>query len=263
MFKKPWLRAARLTALAAGALLGVDAGMAQAPPPAVELPPQYEVEVLVFAYRDFDPNEERFAQSLNGLDGETLREVPVFDDSNFGPLSGSSTLPQTPALDGQALPIDPLAEALRVRPLRPEELELGSTFNRLKAISGYEAVLHGGWIQPGLPETEAQPFDLALLGAMNPRGTVKVHLSRFLHVTLDLTLERPGAASNAPTEVRPTPLGDGLAEVTFGPRYHLSSTRSVRSGELHYFDHPAFGVLVRVTPVPTQDASTPGRRPAA
>jgi hypothetical protein len=253
------LVASRVTALVAGALFAAQLAIAQAPPPAVELPPQYEVEVLVFAYRDFDPNEERFAQNLNGLDGETLREVPVFDDSNFGLLSGDSTLPQTPPpLDGQAQPIDPLAEALRVRPLRPEELELGSTFNRLKAISAYEAVLHGGWIQPGLAETEAQPFDLALLGAMNPRGTVKVHLSRFLHITLDLTLERPNAASNAPT-----PTGDGLSEVTFGPRYHLSTTRSVRSGELHYFDHPAFGVLVRVTPVPTQEVSTPGRRPAA
>jgi len=258
MRKVPWLSASRLTALAAGALLAAEIASAQAPPQAVEVPPQYEVEVLVFAYRDFDPSEERFAQNLNSLDGEALREVPVFDDSNFRPLSGNPTLPQTPQLNGQALPIDPLAEALRVRPLRPEELELGSTFNRLKAISGYEAVLHGGWIQPGLPESEAQPFNLALLGAMNPRGTVKVHLSRFLHITLDLTLERPSAASNAPT-----PVGDGLNEVTFGPRYHLSTTRGVRSGELHYFDHPAFGVLVRVTPVPTQDASAPGRRPAA
>ena len=37
--------------------------------------------------------------------------------------------------------------------------------------------------------------------------------------------------------------------------------RNARSNELHYFDHPAFGVLVRVTPLPAQDAS--GRRPAA
>lgn len=254
-----WFSASRLTAPVAGALLAAELALAQAPSPAVDVPPQYEVEVLVFAYRDFDPSEERFAQTLNSLDGEALREVPVFDDSNFGPLSGDpGTLSQAPPAGDQTLPIDPLAEALRVRPLMPEELELGTTFNRLKAISAYEAVLHGGWIQPGLAETEAQPFDLALLGAMNPRGTVKVHLSRFLHITLDLTLERPNAASNAPT-----PIGDGLSEVTFGPRYHLSTTRSVRSGELHYFDHPAFGVLVRVTPVPTQEVSTPGRRPAA
>ena len=265
--RKPWLRASHLVALAAGVLLAAEAGIAQAPPPppALELPPQYEVEVLVFAYRDFDPNEERFTQSLNGLGSEltTLREVPVFDDSNFGPLSSNSTLPQASPLNGQGFNVDALAEALRVRPLRPEELELGSTYSRVKGISAYEALLHGGWIQPGLPDTEAQPFDLALLGAMNPRGTVRVHLSRFLHITLDLTLERPGAASNASSQAAALPLGDGLNELTLTPRYRLTATRSVRSGELHYFDHPAFGVLVRVTPLPTQDASQPGRRPAA
>jgi hypothetical protein len=101
---------------------------------------------------------------------------------------------------------------------------------------------------------------LALLGTMNPRGTVRVHLSRFLHITLDLTLERPGSAADAGV---PTQFGDGLNELTLAPRYHLKATRSARSGELHYFDHPAFGVLVRVTPVPTEDAASPGNRPAA
>ena len=55
--------------------------------------------------------------------------------------------------------------------------------------------------------------------------------------------------------------GDGLDELVLAPRYHLVAERNARSNELHYFDHPAFGVLVRVTPLPAQDAS--GRRPAA
>ena len=59
----------------------------------------------------------------------------------------------------------------------------------------------------------------------------------------------------------PSPRTTALGELAFAPRYRLVATRNVRSGELHYFDHPAFGVLVRVTPVPTQDAQ--GRRPAA
>jgi hypothetical protein len=254
---KPCSRPSHLAALAVGALLAATTGVAQDPPPAIELPPQYEVEILVFAYRDFDPNEERFVPSIDGLGPlEPFREAPVFDESNFGPLSRSPT----PSQLGQPLSVDPLTEALRVRPLRPEELELGSTFSRLKAISAYDALLHGGWIQPGLPETEAQPFDLASLGAMNPRGTVRVHLSRFLHITLDLTLERPSSVTDVNLA---TSFGDGLNELTLAPRYHLRATRSARSGELHYFDHPAFGVLVRVTPVPTQDASQSGRRPAA
>jgi hypothetical protein len=80
-------------------------------------------------------------------------------------------------------------------------------------------------------------------------------LSRFLHITLDLTYQAADAATSS--------LGssDGLDEIVLAPQYRLTATRSARSTELHYFDHPAFGVLVRITPVPAPDGS--GRRPAA
>jgi hypothetical protein len=90
---------------------------------------------------------------------------------------------------------------------------------------------------------------------VNPRGTIRVHLGRFLHITLDLTYQTGAAATVGLTA------NDGLGEVAFAPRYRLQTTRNARSGEVHYFDHPAFGVLVRVTPVPGQN--TGGRRPAA
>ena len=75
------------------AVLAVSAAaLAQAPaPPAAEpqLPPQYEVEILVFENLNFDPTEERFEATPNGFadDAAALREVPVFDDTNFGPLA--------------------------------------------------------------------------------------------------------------------------------------------------------------------------------
>ena len=115
--------------------------------------------------------------------------------------------------------------------------------------------MHTGWVQPGLPEADAEAFDLGVLGIVNPSGTIRVHLTRFLHITLDLTYQAGAAPTPGPTT------NDGLDELVFAPRYHLVATRNVRSGELHYFDHPAFGVLVRITPVPAQDAQ--GRRPAA
>jgi hypothetical protein len=139
--------------------------------------------------------------------------------------------------------------------LRPEELKLGTEYRRLRNLAAYEPLVHVGWTQPGLPEGEAEPFDLKTLGIFNPRGTVRVHLSRFLHITLDLTYQ--GSAESGPG----ASAGDGLSEIAVAPQYRLSATRSARSNELHYFDHPAFGVLVRVTPVPAPDGA--GRRPAA
>jgi hypothetical protein len=87
-----------------------------------------------------------------------------------------------------------------------------------------------------------------------------VHLSRFLHITLDLTYQ--GKELGAATPAGGAPVTDGLDEIALAPEYRLKAARSARSNELHYFDHPAFGVLVRITPVPTQDTAG-GRRPAA
>lgn len=248
----------RLTALFTGALLTGSAALAQAPAPPstptptaaeLNLPPRYEVEIIVFAHRDFDPTEERFEYAPHGFDYEQaapLREVPIFDEATLAP-------PPEPVL-----PVDPVealrAEALKTRVLAPAELKLGNEYRRLVSSRAYEPLLHAAWVQPGLPEAEATPFHLKTLGVLNPSGTVKVHLSRFLHVTLDLTYQSSSSTAPAAASL------DGLDEIVVGQKYRLSATRSARSGELHYFDHPVFGVLVRVTPVPMQGDSG---RPAA
>jgi hypothetical protein len=239
------------------AALATTAALAQAPlPPAAEPAPlpRYEVEIIVFANRDFDPTEEHFDLAPNGFEdaAATLREVPVFDDTTFAP--GTAPLPPVEPFT----PLDPVAaaraEALLVRPLLPEELKLGNEYRKLRALGAYEPLVHLGWVQPGLPEEDSVPFDLKSVGVLNPRGTVRVHLIRYLHITLDLTYQAAAATPQAGSS-------DGLDEIATAPQYRLMTTRRVTSGELHYFDHPAFGVLVRVTPVPTQDGS--GRRPAA
>jgi peptidoglycan-binding protein CsiV len=251
-----------ILAFVAASIACATGAQAQAPqaPAADPAPiPRYEVEVIVFAHRDFDPTEESFDQTLNGFDGApaALREVPSFDESTFAPRDA----PQTSVFEPLA-EVDPLAaeraEAQRVRPLRPDELKLGVEYRKLRAISAYEPLVHAGWVQPGLPETDAVPIDLGTLGVLNPRGTVRVHLSRFLHITLDLTYQAKGSA---PATTATRPVGDGLDEIVLAPQYRLRATRSARSNELHYFDHPAFGVLVRVTPVPAEASG--GRRPAA
>jgi hypothetical protein len=250
-----------------------------APPQPEEAVPQYQVEVLIFAHRDFDRGEEQFAHEIDTqppLRREELREPPVFDDTNFGPLAqveppGGAPLEQVPAL-GQELgtgaagteTADPLAAGeneFRFRLLQPEELQLTSQYRIIERNSqAYVPLLHGGWVQPGLPESESRPIDLTMLGATNPTGSIRLYLSRFLHVDLDLSYQD---AEAPPPAVAPA-FGDELAEVTLPPRYRLVADRPARSNELHYFDHPAFGVLVRVTPVPEEPApGTPGTRPAA
>jgi hypothetical protein len=246
-----------ILAFVAASIAWATGAQAQAPraPAEPELPTRYEVEVIVFAHRDFDGTEERFDRTLNGFGdaAATLREAPVFDESTFAPR-GAPQAPFEPLAEVDASAAE-RAEALRVRPLRPDELKLGNEYRKLRAIAAYEPLVHVGWVQPGLAEADAVPMDLGTLGVLNPRGTVGVHLIRYLHVTLDLTYQAPLSTTPAQSSV------DGLDEIILAPQYRLTTTRRVSSGELHYFDHPAFGVLVRVSPVPVPDAS--GRRPAA
>jgi hypothetical protein len=242
------MRSLTLLSVFAALVVQGSGAVGQAVPPP---PPQYEVEVIVFVNRDFDPAEEAFDQSLAGLPeaafGEA-REAPVFDESMFDAAPIPEAAPVPPAA-----PEAPVEDPLQVRTLRADELKLGAEYRRLRALAAYVPLLHTGWVQPGLPENQAIPFDLATVGALNPRGTIRVHLSRFLHVTLDLTYRGQETSIEASA---------GLMELGVAPRYRLRATRNVRSGELHYFDHPAFGVLVRVTPRAAQDARSP-QSPAA
>ena len=230
------------------------AGPAVAQPAAAPTPPipQYQVEIIVFAHREFDAGEERFAQDLAPLRADqNLLEVPLY-------VEPSPPLAPDPATVAQPEPA-PGDDPLAFRLLAPEQLQLNTEYRKLTNGGAYRTVLHAGWVQPGLPEDQAKPFDLTLLGVTNPRGNVRVYLSRFLHVSLDISYQDATATTAATVE----PLANELREVALAPRYRLVTERQTRSGELHYFDHPAFGVLVKVTPVQPTNSGSTGRRPAA
>jgi hypothetical protein len=222
--------------------------------------PRFMVEIIVFANRDFDPGEERFAQEFAPIQvgqTEVLPDLPIVEEPDLQPAPESPAVTEREAESAPAAELAPAEDPLAVRIMAPEELALGNEFRRLTNLSAYHPLVHAGWVLPGLPEEQSVAFDLGSLGVTNPRGTVRVYLSRFLHVSLDLTYQ-DGADSAVPTS-------DGeLKEISLAPRYRLVTQRQVRSGELHYFDHPAFGVLVKITPVPVEtDTSSAGRRPAA
>ncbi len=135
----------------------------------------------------------------------------------------------------------------RFRLLQPDELELTGSYARLRAIDAYTPLFHSGWVQEGPPEEEAQPVDVTLLGSTNPKGTITLYLSRFLHLIIDLRyyVETWRPPSTLPTQTE-------LKELELVPRYELVLERRIRSGQLNYFDHPAFGVLVVIRPHPEE-----------
>lgn len=111
-------------------------------------------------------------------------------------------------------------------------MTLNSVASRMHRASGNPVQLtHMLWRQPALSKNDATPVYISgktKIGTLV--GTAKVSARRYLHLDLDLLLE----SSNGPAP-------NGL--------YRMQAHRRMRSGELHYIDHPAMGVLVRITRV--------------
>ncbi|OOZ42049.1 hypothetical protein BOW53_01565 [Solemya pervernicosa gill symbiont] len=141
---------------------------------------------------------------------------------------------------------------------------------------GFRPLLHTAWTQPVLAASEAQPVRLiSPTEDQNNRivGTLRVTLSRYLHVESDLLYIVGGKEEGAVGEFGAKPLvmesapiesdystleaneSDYAAEaiVLSGERFRMKQKRRLRSKELHYFDHPRFGMLIQITPVEAKE----------
>ena len=189
--------------------------------------------------------------------------LPGPDTTDLDPLGGDAADPGAIDADEPA-PANP-APRPTFRILRADELELRGAVLQLQRDADYTPLAHGGWVQPAYPPEQAVPVDISLLGTVNPVGTVQLHLSRFLHVTADLLYRAPPVLP----PLQAAQAGDGvLSELKLPLRYALRIQRRVRSGDIHYLDHPAIGLLVIVRPQPvevqdTDDPLSPPRGPAA
>jgi hypothetical protein len=127
--------------------------------------------------------------------------------------------------------------------LEPADLKLTAACDKLKRLDAYTVLVHGGWIQEGLPEEGAPEIDMSLFGDPRVSGTLRFYLGRYAHVTAAIDYHASTDASSPLRTVSP-----GIHEESTSSRrmFELRQTRRMRSGELHYFDHPAFGLLVTV-----------------
>ena len=151
--------------------------------------------------------------------------------------------------------------------LTPEQLTLTEVHERLVALDAYRPVLWGGWTQAVLEE-EATPFiALRRLGnlPLDFEGNLKLYVSRFLHLIVDVGMEEQVASPDdvifSSPDVRSDSRFDRNYEEDYqsdvGERayrsqpqtivnYRIIDDRIMKSGDTRYFDHPKFGILVKV-----------------
>ena len=79
-------------------------------------------------------------------------------------------------------------------------------------------------------------------------GSLRLVVSRYLHAELDLLYRDPSPDPATRTYRQPGLLVPEGGERQLPAGFRLETSRRMRSGEIHYIDHPRFGVLVFVNP---------------
>lgn len=125
----------------------------------------------------------------------------------------------------------------------PETWTLARAASRL-SNEGYRIIDHAAWHQDALERGANKPL-LVQFGQSHPgsrfevEGTVVLSSARFLH--LDIDLWKSIEPNESPTEI------DQLPRLLY---YSMQESRRLTLGKTHYFDHPKFGLLVRIQRLP-------------
>lgn len=134
-------------------------------------------------------------------------------------------------------------------PLAVNQQQLHGVFARLKQLSSYTPLLHGGWIQPA--EETNTPKGVKIVRQINLRqleGSITFNRSSYLHLDIDLQLsEFTPLIHNA--------VGTADDAINSPTLYRLKESRRVKTAESNYFDHPRFGVITLVKAIDSPQAA--------
>ena len=230
----------------------------------------YEVEIIVFSHQA-DP----------GQDGEVWPEVEL-------PASLEQAIVLAPPLDSEASiegsdgtgePEQPDGLVTPYQMLSGDQLKMDAFDGRLVRAADFTPLIHAAWRQPAFPRGVSMPLRIhweqevpeeaplpeeeALITppqmpesgddaeevsdtpSPSLTGTLTVSVNRYLHLDVDLYYQ-PEVADDE--EAGTFNLFDMFAEEETPRVYRMHQSRRMRSSEIHYLDHPRFGLIVQVTP---------------
>jgi hypothetical protein len=230
----------------------------------------YQVEVIVF----FNNNEDAMATE-QWPDLETL---PDFRDAKSLFVAQPESSP-----DLTEEPLNELVtgEPLAFQSLLPQDLEMSEIYRLLTDLSAYSPVLHVGWRQPALDGSLAHRVYISDK-PRSPANFNSTSIESMGHPIVERRVERSGLNRNSEPnyylsdestithdgnsprlDLIPDPMVEGEIQIRIGRVLYISTDfvkyngvspvrikeqRQVKLREIHYFDHPLFGVLVQVTP---------------
>ena len=195
----------------------------------------YQVEVVVFKHLE--------AMTAGGEQWPELMSLPAFGRAMELIVDLPEMSDEPPPLEGEdAADAGPIAFKL----LERAERRLTAVERRLRLSREYKPLIFAAWRQPSFGVSRAK----------------RIYLSDVKRRRLGDAV-RAGGASEDQITLASTPQVEGIVRVKIGHLLHvdvdflyyhegtpvrLTETRKLKLNELHYFDHPLFGVIVQVSP---------------
>lgn len=220
----------------------------------------YQVEAIIFEHTSPDSGNE-YWDSEPGLVPLTDSVIPVHEIIHETELNaGDEVLVENPP---------PRLVPYMLLPAKKYRLE--GVYQSLRQSREFRPIYHVSWQQPAVDGNRARAmhlqqednsnlFELTLPPTMVTEsipaefyepirllfdGIIRIRSSVFLHVDVDMVLFRQPPYV-IPVEQPEISLLNLIPENP--PAYiRLQETRRIRLNELHYFDHPMFGVILQVS----------------
>ena len=221
----------------------------------------YQIEVVVFDNLYSDTDGEFWYQNP-GLPDRTdsIELIEILEDENESDDAGNVSTERE--------------ENVPYQKLGSDSHRLGGIQRVLKLSREYRPLLHVAWQQPGLNPRMARPvhiqqfeeplppganeedtevFDIEAMRAeenVNDEyqvldlifdGLVRLRSSRFLHVDVDIAYFPEAMNVDEQDSI------DGVDVQQRADYVRLEESRKIKLNEIHYFDHPLFGVILRVS----------------
>lgn len=225
----------------------------------------FQVEVIVFEYTRPDTDGESW-YSNPGLPEQTDSIDLVQGDVPDWLQPPAPEAPPQQREGEETAPVDRIPYLA----LPEEARNLDGVYRVLQLASDYRPLLHASWQQPGREEAQARfvhleglqaaaeeqvpaapPEETALAPEATPDyslpemafdAMLRLRSSLYLHLDVDAAYFPPD-----PAVLRSGIAAEDAPAYLFADYVRLQETRRIRLKELHYFDHPLFGVLVQVT----------------
>lgn len=200
----------------------------------------------------------------------TTFEIEMIVFSRTDGLSGSrEQWPASPRLSYPAKWVDFATAGAEGAPLlAPAATQLDNKAAALQRSSNYRVLFHKAWQQQLWQKRRAPAIVIrggnTHAGHSQLEGSIKLSVSRYLHLSTNLWMSEFGEPEAGTGILLPEPSSQDSGEpldlaspgtpapmAGAGPVYaarvaQLQQERRMRSGELHYLDHPLFGVLLQV-----------------